>query len=115
MDTFTALADPTRRSIIEMLASDGEMAVSEICKRFHSSPPAISQHLKVLRETRLVQMEKQAQQRIYSLAPEGMTEMEDWLVHTRRLWTERFDALDALLAKEKKKLQKSKHRKGRKK
>jgi DNA-binding transcriptional ArsR family regulator len=60
MDTFTALADPTRRSIFEMLAGDGQLSVSDISNRFSVSPPAISQHLKVLRETNLVQMEKKS-------------------------------------------------------
>ncbi|MBP7475973.1 MAG: winged helix-turn-helix transcriptional regulator, partial [Pyrinomonadaceae bacterium] len=54
MDTFTALADPTRRLILERLMANGNMSATDICRGFKSSPPAISQHLKVLREAKLV-------------------------------------------------------------
>ena len=72
MDMFSALAEPTRRSILEMLASEGRLSASEIADRFPVSAPAISQHLKVLREAKLVQVEKRAQQRIYEINPEAM-------------------------------------------
>ncbi len=100
MDKFSALADPTRRSIIEMLASHGHMASSDIGTHFPISPPAISQHLKVLREAGLVVVEKRAQQRIYSLNDARIAEMEQWFGHMRTLWMERFDTLDALLKQE---------------
>ena len=67
MDTFQALADPTRRHIIEMIAAKGTLSASDISNKFKISPPAISQHLKVLRETKLVAMEKRAQQRLYTI------------------------------------------------
>ena len=63
MDTFGALADPNRRSIIELLAVRGELPASEISSKFNITPAAISQHLKILREAELVTMEKRAQQR----------------------------------------------------
>lgn len=97
MDTFTALADPTRRNIIEMIASRGELSASEISDNFSTSPPAISQHLKVLREVKLLRMEKRAQKRIYSIDTNAISKMEKWLVNMRRMWNERFDALDELL------------------
>ena len=103
MDTFTALADPTRRSIIEMLARRGELTATDISDRFNVSPPAISQHLKVLRKVKLLRMEKRAQKRIYSIDTIGLSEIEDWLISMRRMWNKRFDALDKLLADEKKK------------
>ena len=106
MDTFSALADPTRRTILEMLAGKGELSATDISEKFSSTPPAISQHLKVLREARLVRMEKRAQQRIYSINPEGITEMERWVNEMRRMWTERFDALDEYLKAEQSKRQK---------
>ena len=65
MDLFSALADPTRRSILELLAKKGPLPATAICERFQVSPQAISQHLKVLREAHLVQMEKRAQKRLY--------------------------------------------------
>ena len=58
MDKFHALAEPTRRHIVEMLAREGELTAGDIQARFNVSAPAISQHLKVLREARLVQVEK---------------------------------------------------------
>ena len=108
MDTFTALADPTRRKIIEMIASRGELAATDISDNFSISPPAISQHLKVLREVKLVRMEKRAQQRIYSIDTNGISEIESWLATMRRMWTERFDTLDKYLESEKNKPNKEK-------
>ena len=58
MDKFTALAEPNRRRIIELIASNAEMSASEISNQFDISAPAISQHLKILREAKLVSMEK---------------------------------------------------------
>ncbi|MBU6474980.1 MAG: winged helix-turn-helix transcriptional regulator [Alphaproteobacteria bacterium] len=116
MDAFSALADSTRRNIIEMLAASGQLSAGDICRHFDSSPPAISQHLKVLRAAKLVRMEKNAQQRIYSINPAAFDDMEAWIVQMRRFWNERFDALDALLKEEVKKSHKIKGaRNGRKK
>jgi DNA-binding transcriptional ArsR family regulator len=64
VDIFFALADPTRRKILELLASRGQLSATEIYANFVVSHPAISQHLKVLREAKLVKMKKHAQQRI---------------------------------------------------
>ena len=104
MDMFTALADPTRRKIMEMLAKYGQLSASEIYAQFPVSPPAISQHLKVLRESNLVQVEKRAQQRIYQINPDAMLELEGWANQLRQLWNQRFDALDEVLESEKKRL-----------
>ena len=104
MDTFQALAEPTRRHIIEMIAKNGELSASDIFDKFNSSPPAISQHLKVLRVSNLVMVEKRAQQRVYKINPKPLLEMEDWLGEMKKLWNNRFDALDNLLKEEKKKL-----------
>jgi len=103
MDRFRALADPTRRKIIELLARNGELSATDICDEFHVTHPAISQHLKILREADLVRMEKRAQQRIYRINPEAMLEMEAWARQMTELWNQHFDALDKLLQVEKKK------------
>jgi DNA-binding transcriptional ArsR family regulator len=103
MDVFSALAEPTRRNILEMLASRGRLSASEISDRFPVSAPAISQHLKVLREAKLVRVEKRAQQRIYEINPDAMLEMEQWARRLRELWDEQFDALDRVLEAEKQK------------
>jgi DNA-binding transcriptional ArsR family regulator len=98
MDSFTALADPTRRQILEILGH-GRLAAGEIGGNFRLSAPAISQHLKVLREARLVRVEVQGQRRIYSLDPEGLGEMDDWFQRVRHFWSERLDALEEELRK----------------
>jgi DNA-binding transcriptional ArsR family regulator len=105
MDKFSAIADPTRRKIIEMLANQGPLSASQISDQFNISPPAISQHLKVLREADVVRMEKRAQQRIYSINPQSMLEVEGWVQQMVQGWNNRFDALDRLLAVEKKRLE----------
>ncbi len=97
MDVFAAIAQPTRRSILEMLATGGQLTVSDISSRFRVSPPAISQHLKILREARLVRMHKHRQQRIYQINPEAVHQVEDWARQVEALWSERFERLEALL------------------
>ena len=103
MHKFAALADPTRRQILEILAREGELPATEISRRFQVSPQAISQHLKVLRAARLVLVEKRAQQRIYTVNPEVMYDIEKWAEGLRQLWNRRFDALDQLLLAEQRK------------
>ena len=101
MDRFAALAEPNRRRIIELIATNGEMAATDISNAFGISAPAVSQHLKVLREADLLLMEKRAQQRIYSINPNGVDDLWEWLSQMRALWNARFDALDALVLKQK--------------
>lgn len=104
MDKFSALAEPTRRRILEMLAEYGRLPAADIHARFHMSHPAISQHLKVLREAGLVKVEKHAQQRIYQLDSQAMAELEDWTRRMRELMEQRYQALDRVLEAEKQKL-----------
>jgi DNA-binding transcriptional ArsR family regulator len=102
MDIFYALSDPTRRKILELLAHQGELSATQIYANFQVSPPAISQHLKVLREANLVRMEKHAQQRIYQINPEAVLELEDWSKQLAQQWNQRLDGLDELLKSQKK-------------
>ena len=104
MDMFVALSDPTRRAILEILASRGELTATDIYGHFSVSPQAISQHLKVLREAKLVVMEKRAQKHLYRLNPQTLSQFERWVQRTRQRWEERFEALDQVLEAEKKKL-----------
>jgi DNA-binding transcriptional ArsR family regulator len=104
MDMFVALADPTRRQILELLASKGELPATAIYKRFPVSPQAISQHLKVLREANLVEMEKRAQKHVYRLNLQTLSQFEIWVQKTKQRWNESFDALDVVLEREKQKL-----------
>lgn len=103
MDMFYALSDPTRRKILELLASQGELTATQIYTNFQVSPPAISQHLKVLREANLVKMEKHAQQRIYQINPQAMLELEDWSKQLALQWNQRLDVLNEILKSEQKK------------
>src|SRR5262245_61505238 len=96
METFAALADPTRRRIVEMLAA-GERSAGEIVQEFDMSPPAISQHLKVLREAALVRVRAQAQRRIYTLDPRGLAALEVWIAEIRRFWGPKLEALERAL------------------
>ncbi len=98
MDSFSALADPTRRQIVEILG-EGERAAGEIMERFDMSAPAISQHLKLLREARLVRVRVAGQRRIYSLDDEGLRVVEVWIGQVRRFWGGRLDALERELKK----------------
>lgn len=99
---FSALADPTRRSIIELIATNGQLSATEVYDNFTVSHPAISQHLKVLREAELVHVEKNAQKRIYSLNPHSMHQIEEWIRRTTKYWDQRFGELDKVLDAEKK-------------
>jgi len=96
MDVFTALAEPHRRSILEMLASEGQLSATAISRKFRVSPPAISQHLKILREARLVRMEKRAQQRLYEINPDAMHELEHWARRMAEQYDRRFDPLERI-------------------
>ena len=104
MDTFAALAEPTRRTILEMLRRSGTLSASDICRGFTTSPPSISQHLKVLREAKLVRVEKRAQQRIYAINPEPLRELERWVQRFTEEVDERFQRLDDVLEIEKQRL-----------
>ncbi len=103
MDMFVALSDSTRRAILELLASCGELTATDIYGHFPVSPQAVSQHLKVLREAKLVVMEKRAQKHLYRLNPQTLSQFETWVQQTRQRWEERFEALDEALAVEKQK------------
>lgn len=96
MDTFTALADPTRRQIIESLAL-GESSFGDLADKFEMSRPAVSQHLKVLRDAGIVTARADAQRRIYSLTEDSFAEVEEWLGKVREFWSQRLDKLEQLL------------------
>jgi DNA-binding transcriptional ArsR family regulator len=104
VDVFSAIGEPTRRSIVEMLAHNGEMTSTEIAEHFDMSAPAVSQHLKVLRDAHVVHVEKRAQQRVYQINANAMHSLQDWVEQMTQLWEERFDALDRVLQAENKKL-----------
>jgi DNA-binding transcriptional ArsR family regulator len=98
MRSLNVLADPTRQRIVEMLAA-GSMSSGDIARRFDVSAPAISQHLRALRDARLVRVRAQAQKRFYELDPEGVGELADWIARLRSFWSEKLDALEEELRK----------------
>ena len=93
MDAIEALADPTRRRIVELLA-DGERSAGAIAAQFPTSRPGVSRHLRVLREHGLVKTREQGQRRLYSLDPAPLAELDSWLAQYRGFWANRLDALD---------------------
>ncbi|MCG6169406.1 metalloregulator ArsR/SmtB family transcription factor [Leptospira sp. FAT2] len=102
MNAFAALADDTRREIVKLVAKSGELTSTAISRNFKMSPPAISQHLKVLQEAKVLHMKKDAQKRIYSLNDSGIDEVEEWLLDIKNLWNKRLDKLDRYISKIKK-------------
>jgi len=96
MDALAALADPTRRRIVELLA-EREHDVAALNAHFPISQPAVSRHLRVLREHGLVRSRAEAQRRVYSLDPTPLAELDDWLRRYRSFWGQRLDALETEL------------------
>ena len=97
MDTFQALAEPRRRRVVEILAQRGRLSATQICVEFDVTPQAMSQHLRVLRDANVIEMEKRAQKRLYGLNPRSMDEIESWTASVTGLWNGRLDRLDAAL------------------
>ena len=91
-ETFGALADPTRRAILGRLAS-GEASVTDLAAPFEMSMPAISKHLKVLERGRFITRSRSAQTRPCRLCAEPLQEVDNWIDHYRRFWSESFDRL----------------------
>lgn len=94
---FAALADPTRRAILDRLAG-GEASVAELAQPFSISQQAVSKHLKVLEQAGLISRGRARQARPCRLVPGRLDAAADWIEHHRRLWAERYDRLDAHLA-----------------
>ena len=93
---FGALADPTRRAILERL-SEGEATVTKLAEPFDISLPAVSRHLKVLERAGLISRSRDAQWRPCRLEAEPLKEVNEWLEQYRRFWEESFDRLDEYL------------------
>lgn len=96
MDVYEALADPTRREIVTMLAT-GERSAGDIAERFPIAGPSVSRHLRVLRESGLIAYRREATSRFYRLEPEPLDEVRQWMQAQLDLKRERFDRLGAHL------------------
>jgi DNA-binding transcriptional ArsR family regulator len=96
-DVFGAIADPTRRSILDLLARR-PLNAGGIAVAFPKlTQPGVSRHLRALREARLVDVQVNAQQRIYSIRPEGLAELYEWVAKYQAMWPETLDSLERYL------------------
>ncbi|HEX8004881.1 MAG TPA: metalloregulator ArsR/SmtB family transcription factor [Trebonia sp.] len=91
--TLQVLAEPSRQAILDLLR-DGELPVGELVTRLNMSQPAVSKHLRVLKEAGMVDVRADAQRRLYRIRPEPLAELDDWLASYRKLWTTRLDRLE---------------------
>ena len=98
VEALQALADPTGRRLLALLA-DGDRTAGELAAPFAVSRPAISRHLRVLRETGLVRVRAEGRERRYALEPGPAREIDEWLEAYRVLWVQRLDALDTEIAR----------------
>jgi len=96
---FGSLADPTRRDILDRLRL-GELNVSEVAEPYHMSLPAISKHLKILEQAKLIVKRREGRERIVALEATAMQQAADYVGQYERIWNERFDRLDKLLKEE---------------
>jgi DNA-binding transcriptional ArsR family regulator len=90
--TFEVLAEPSRRAIMDLLLA-GERPVGELVSELRMSQPAVSRHLRVLREAGLVRVRIDAQRRLYRIEAAPLRGVDEWLAPYRRLWASRLDAL----------------------
>ena len=91
--SFAVLAEPTRREILDLLR-DGERPVGDLVDRLAISQPAVSKHLRVLRDAGLVDVRADAQRRLYRVRPQPLAEIDAWLAPYRRMWSRSFDRLE---------------------
>ncbi len=98
---YHAIADPNRRKILELLRDQGPLCVGAIVTQFaHISQPAVSKHLRILREAKLVRVVPVGRERCYHLNPEVLRQMAEWLLHYEPLWDSRLVALQQLVEQE---------------
>jgi DNA-binding transcriptional ArsR family regulator len=93
---FRALADPTRRHVLDLLRQDA-LSVSQLLEAFAISQPALSRHLKVLRDAGLVAFERIGKRNVYRLSAEPMAAVHDWMQHYQDFWLHNFRSLDGVL------------------
>jgi DNA-binding transcriptional ArsR family regulator len=101
-DVFQAIADPTRRAIITLIAMQA-MTPNALAEHFDTSRQAVSKHIKILTECKLVKQELQGREIYYHLNAKKIKEVDDWVEPFRKIWDDRFDKLDKLLLHLKKK------------
>jgi DNA-binding transcriptional ArsR family regulator len=99
MDTFSAVADPTRRAMLDMLALRDRSAGDIVSTFPQISQPAVSKHLRILRDVGLVNVQIHAQQRIYRLQPKALAELDAWIAKYKTFWSDSLDVLEQHLSK----------------
>lgn len=95
-DVFQAIADPNRRAILGLLAQQ-QLTLNGVAEHFDISRPAVSKHMKILAECGLVSIRKEGRERYCEARFDRLHEVTDWVEHYRKIWTQRFDALEAYL------------------
>lgn len=101
-DVFQAIADPTRRAIIALIAMQA-MTPNAIAENFHTTRQAVSKHLRILTECELVTQEQRGREVYYTLEIEKLKEVDEWMQQYRQIWEQRFAQLDDVLAAAKRK------------
>ncbi len=96
-DVFQAIADPTRREIISLLAKGDSLNLNSIANQFEISRPAISKHIKILEQCNLIDIQQEGRERICELKPEELNPVSEWVEKNRTLWNSRLDALEDYL------------------
>jgi len=104
---FAALADPTRRAIVERLLAEGEKTVGDVAKPFRISAPAVTRHLQVLENAGLIEKRIDRQFRLVRARPEALRPVGSWFERQQRHWSDAFDRLEAAIAAETPKRRKS--------
>jgi DNA-binding transcriptional ArsR family regulator len=95
---FSALADPTRRAIVERLLASGELSVGDVAAPFSISTPAISRHLQILERAGLIERRCERQWRYLRVRREALAPLEDWMARQRRHWNAALDRLERVAA-----------------
>ena len=98
-DVYWAIADPTRRALLHRLAEEGARDVSDLLTPFSISQPAVSKHLRILREAGLVRSRKEGRRRLYEIEADKLRQVFDWVSHFEQYWDEKLDALGDYLDK----------------
>ena len=98
--TFSALSDDTRLQVVERLMAEGELPAGALVDTAKMSAPAVSRHLKVLREAGLIRQRVEGTRRLYSVEPEALRAVADWTMDHRAFWEAGLDRLEAHLAQE---------------
>lgn len=96
-DVFAAIADPTRRAMLMRLAREGERNVSQLMEPFAISQPAVSKHLRILRQAGLVSSRKAGRENLYDIQASRLSDVRDWVSEIEEYWDERLDALGEYL------------------